>query len=262
MPHACRNHVRAFLPRSRALLCLGLALAGLACPLQAQTTQAPPSQEDVAEKIAYKFTPTYLSSSDRNDALDLNLRGSFGAHTAWVGQYQDQAGFTQARTGYEHRLDQGWLRTVLSIQLASGGFAGGSVTAELGGETYAIVGWGRTNLRNYYNLNFDPNDAITLGLGTHLLPQTELSLFQIRDDRLDTQQRVTHAVLRYKASENKRWTVDLSYKSGTTDSDTVVQGTGLTVTYDFGNYFVRLARDPYANFSNQTQTRFALGLRF
>lgn len=259
-PPSC-NHVCTFLQRSPALLCLGLALAGLACPLQAQTTQAPPSAGNVAEKIAYKLTPTYLSSSDRNDALDLNLRGSFGAHTAWVGQYQDQAGFTQARTGYEHRHDQGWLRTVLSIQLASGGFAGGSATAELGGETYAIVGWGRTNLRNYYNLNFDPNDAITLGLGTHLLPHIDLSLFQIRDDRLETQQRVTHAVLRYKANENKRWTVDLSHKSGLVD-DTPIEGTGLTVTYDFGNYFVRLARDPYANFSNQTQIRFALGLRF
>ena len=42
----------------------------------------------------------------------------------------------------------------------SGGVAVGSVTSELGGETYAIVGFGRTNVRNYVNLNDDPNDAI------------------------------------------------------------------------------------------------------
>jgi hypothetical protein len=252
--------------RSPALLCLGLALAGVAWPLQAQTVQADVPTGTPAgaatDKIAYKLTPTYLSSSDGNNALDLNLRGAKGAHTAWVAQYRDEAGFVQARTGYEHRRDMDWLRTVLSIQLASGGFAGGAATAEVGGDIYAIVGWGRTNLRNYYNLNFDPNDAITLGLGTRLLPQTELSVFQIRDDRLDTQQRVTHAVVRYKASESERWTVDFSLKSGMANDGTLVEGTGLTVTYDFGDYFVRLARDPYANFSNQTQTRFALGLRF
>lgn len=251
---------------SPVLLCLGLAGAGLTAPAQAQSppSEAPLAAQagEAAEKIAYKLTPTYLSSSDGNDALDLNLRGAIGAHTAWVAQYRDEAGFVQARTGYEYRHERDWLRTVLSIQLASGGFAGGAATAEIGGDTYAIVGWGRTNLRNYYNLNFDPNDAITLGLGTRLLSRTELSVFQIRDDRLDTQQRVTHAVIRYKASEANRWTVDLSHKSGMTDNATAVEGTGLTVTYDFGNYFVRLARDPYANFSNQTQTRFALGLRF
>lgn len=239
-----------------AFLYIGLALSGSALSLQAQA--AGPDEE----KISFKLTPTYFSSSSGNNALDLNLRGAIGAHTAWLGQYRDKAGLVQARTGYENRQDFGLVRTVLSIQLASGGFAGGSVSAELGGETYAIAGWGRTNLRNYYNLNFDPNDAITLGLGTRVFPQTELSVFQVRDDRLNTHQRVTHAVARYKASDAERWTVDISYKSGLTDTTMQVQGYGLSVTYDFGNYFARLARDPYANFSEASQTRFSLGLRF
>lgn len=213
-------------------------------------------------KIAFKLTPTYLSSSNSNNALDINLRGTLGAHTAWLGEYRDKAGLQQARTGYENRQDFGLARTVVSIQLASGGFVGGSVSAELGGETYAIAGWGRTNLHNYYNLNFDPNDAITLGVGTRFFPKTELSIFQIRDDRLDTQQRVTHAMARYKATESERWTVDISYKSGNTDTAMFVQGHGLSVTYDFGDYFARLSRDPYANFSDASQTRFSLGMRF
>lgn len=245
---------------SSVFLFIGLTLTGAALSLPAQAQ----AQEGGADegKISFKLTPTYLSSSDSNHALDLNLRGAIGAHTAWLGQYRDKAGFVQARTGYENRQDFGLARTVLSIQLASGGFVGGSVSAELGGETYAIAGWGRTNLRNYYNLNFDPNDAITLGLGTRVVPQTELTVFQIRDDRLGTGQRVTHAVARYKASESERWTVDISHKSGTTDTATRVQGYGLSVTYDFGNYFARLARDPYANFTDASQTRISLGMRF
>ena len=214
------------------------------------------------EKIAFKLTPSYYMTPGAANAWDLNLRGSKGAHTAWVGLYRDASSFQQARAGYEHHGDFGWLRSVLSLQVAAGGFRGWSATAELGGESYAIVGWGRTNLRNYYNLNFDPNDAITLGLGTRALPNTELSLFQIRDDRLGTQQRVTHAVARYKPTDKERWTADLSSKSGLSSSGTMVSGKALSVTYDFGDYFARLAKDQYVNFTDDTQTRVSLGMRF
>lgn len=47
-----------------------------------------------------------------------------------------------------------------------------------------------------------------------------------------------------------------------TDTGAQVQGYGLSVTCDFGNYFARLARDPYANFTDASQTRVSLGLRF
>ena len=238
------------------LICLLVSGASLAQPA--------PAHEAASDdgKFLFKFTPTHLSSSDGNDALDLNLRGAIGAHTAWLGYYRNKEGFSQARGGYEYREDFGLARTVLSLQLASGGFAGGSATAELGLETYAIAGWGRTNLRNYYNLNFDPNDAITLGVGTRAIAHTELSIYQIRDDRLGTGQRITHAVARYKATASERWTVDMTRKSGMTDTGAQVQGYGLSVTYDFGNYFARLTRDPYANFSDASQTRISLGLRF
>ena len=239
-------------------LLVALTITGSALTFSAQAQDSSPDEE----KLAFKFTPTHLSSSDGNHALDLNLRGVIGAHTAWIGRYSDRVGYVQARTGYENRQDFGLVRTVLSLQLAAGGFVGGSVSAELGGESYVITGWGRTNLRNYYNLNFDPNDAITLGVGTRLLPQTELSIFHIWDDRLGTGQRVTHAVARYKASESKRWTVDVSRKSGTTDTANQIQSYSLAVTYDFGNYFARVARDPYANFTDASQTRISLGLRF
>ena len=241
-----------------AFLLISLILTSAALAQPAPVQEAAPDDN----KVSFKFTPTYLSSSDGNDALDLNLRGVIGVHTAWLGHYRDKDGFSQSRGGYENRQDFGLARTVLSLQLASGGFAGASATAELGGETYAIAGWGRTNLRNYYNLNFDPNDAITLGVGTRAIAHTELSIYQIRDDRLGTGQRITHAVARYKATESERWTVDMTRKSGMTDTGARVAGYGLSVTYDFGNYFARLARDPYANFTDASQTRVSLGLRF
>jgi hypothetical protein len=129
---------------------------------------------------------------------------------------------------------------------------------------FGLLGWGRINLKDYYNLNFDPNDAVTFGFGTRALPKTTLSLFQIRDDRLDTGQRVTHFVARLKPTEKTRWTVDLFYKEGRPDSDPAsarLHGTGLSVTYDYDRWFARVASDPYVNFSDSHMVRVALGLR-
>ena len=215
-----------------------------------------------SSKVAFKLTPSYYASSDSNDALDVNLRGAIGAHTAWIGFYQDRTHYQQTRAGYDYRHDYEFVRPVWSAQLASGGFIGGSATAEIGGDTYAIAGWGRTNVRAYYNLNFDPNDAITMGIGSRLLPKTELSLYHIWDDRLDTKQHVTHAVWGYKPSQAERWTVDSSYKHGKADNGDSIKGYALSVYYGFGNYFARIARDQHANFSGNSQTRFSLGLRF
>jgi hypothetical protein len=236
--------------------CVGLIIAIFSTHSNAEE----PTPE--SGKIAFKLTPSYYMSSDGNNAADVNLRGMVGAHTAWIGFYRDQANFQQARTGYENRHDFGLVRSVLSAQLASGGFLAGSVSAEIGGDTFAIAGWGRTNLKNYYNLNFDPNDAITLGIGSRAVPKTELSLFHIWDDRLDTKQHVTHAVVRYKPTDIERWTVDASYKHGMNGDGVNVQGYALSVTYDYRDYFARIARDQYANFSSNTQNRFSLGLRF
>ncbi len=219
------------------------------------------SNED-SPKIAFKLTPSYYQLSDGNDAFDINLRANLAQHTAWVGQYRDKKGYSQARTGYENKLDFGLARLTLSAQLASGGFAGGSGTAEIGGDTFGILGFGRTNLRDYYNLNFDPNDAITVGIGSRAISDTELTFFHLWDDRLGTKQRVTHLVLRHKTSDTQRITVDTSYKSGLTGEEVFVRGYGLSVTYDYHNYFARVARDQYVNFTGNHMTRLSLGVRF
>jgi hypothetical protein len=242
------------------ITCLRLLAASSLCSVGTGLVHAQESKTDSG--LALKLTPSYYSTSDGTHAVDINLRGVTGPHTAWVGLYRDSLSFQQVRAGYEYRSDFDWLRTVLSLQVAQGGFVGGSVTAEIGRENFAIVGWGRTNLRNYYNLNFDPNDAITLGFGSRALPKTEWSVFHLWDDRLGTHQHVTHAVVRYKPGDAERWTVDLSGKHGTSSSGAYVSGHALSLTYDYGAYFGRVARDQYVNFSDETQSRVSLGMRF
>jgi hypothetical protein len=242
------------------------AAAAVACvpapggAAEASDVSAPPQGA-----IAWKFTPTFYDSSSEHDAWDFNLRGNTDTQTWWVGYYRRGEEFQQLRLGYERPVEFAYGRLVPSIQYATRGFFGGSLYAELGGEHYGILGWGRTNLQDYYNLNFDPNDAITFGAGTRVLPRTTLSLYQIRDDRLDTGQRVTHLVARIKPDERTRWTVDIFHKSGRPDSDPAsepVRGTGATVTYDFDRYFVRVASDPHVNFTDNNMVRIAVGVRF
>ena len=209
-----------------------------------------------------KLTAGVYSGADGSTGIDLNLRAGDGPHTAWIGFYRDDAGARQARGGYEHHADWAWARTVLSAQVAGGGFLGGSASAELGGATYALVGFGRTNVRDYINLNFDPNDAITLGAGTRALAHTELLAFQVRDDRLHTGQRVTHAVLRRSDGDARRLTLDLSAKRGLTTDGNFISARAWTLTWDHDRVFVRFARDPYAGFGPVGQSRLSFGARF
>ena len=221
----------------------------------------PPARAD-DEGPDYKLTFGRYASSDDNPAIDVNLRAGFGPHTAWVGMYRESSGFRQARAGYEYRLEAGSSRTTFSIQSASGGVAVGSITSELGGASYAIVGFGRTNVRNYVNLNYDPNDAITLGLGTRAIEHTELSLFQVRDDRLHTGQQVTHLLLRRRFDGAQRITVDLYTKRGLDSDGVYVNDRSWSIGYDRGPLFVRFAHDPHAGFTPANQNRLSFGTRF
>ena len=213
-----------------------------------------------ADEVEYKLTASYYNVGN-SDAGDVNLRANSGNHTAWLGQYQDDEGFRQTRAGYEYKQNSALLRVTWSAQLATRGFAGGSVTAEVGGDTYAIAGFGRTNLHPYYNLNFDPNDALTAGIGTRAVQNLELALFRVWDDRLDTHQQVTHASARYKLPDEQRLTFDVSYKTGYGDAG-YQKGYGLTATYDIHQYFIRLAAEQHANFEPDTMTRLSIGMRF
>jgi hypothetical protein len=103
----------------------------------------------------------------------------------------------------------------------SRGFLGASATLELsnGKEApyFGLLGFGRTNLKPYYNLNFDPNDSTLLGAGWRPDCTNLVTVYQVHDDRLRTGQRVTHLVLRRQTGEQSRLTVDLFRRAGRSD---------------------------------------------
>lgn len=219
--------------------------------------------------IAWKLTPSFYHETAGHSAIDLNLRGNRGNDTFWIGQYRRGSEFQQTRAGYERQFTVPLGRLIASGQYASQGFIGGSVTLEASaaatGPYFGLLGLGRTNQKPYYNLNFDPNDSVLIGAGWRPDEGTVLTLFQVRDDRLGTGQRVTRLVLRQKTGPRSRWTVDLFQRSGRSDADPESESfkaTGIALTYDREPWFVRLAWDPKVNYTNSDMTRLAIGARF
>jgi hypothetical protein len=236
----------------------GLALAGMAAagPAASSTPEA--------EAWAFKVTSALYAERDAPLATDQNLRGNLGDHTAWVGHYQRGGQFAQTRAGYEYTFKLPVGQVIGSAQAATHGFAGGSITGQLGSESvWAIVGLGRTNLKPYYNLSFDPNDSVVVGAGLRARPGAVLSVFTVADDRLGTGQKVTHVVWRERYGKDQRLTIDFVHKTGSPEAGLPgAPGKGLTVTYDHGNLFARIGREQKVNFTASDQTRFAAGFRF
>ena len=216
------------------------------------------------DEWAFKFTSALYSERDSPIASDQNLRGNLGEHTAWIAHYQRGGEFAQTRAGYEYTVKLPFGQLIPSLQAATHGFVGGALTAQLGSDTtWAIVGFGRTNLKPYYNLSFDPNDSVVFGAGVRLRGSGVLSLFTVADDRLGTGQKVTHLVWRDRFTKDQRITIDLVHKTGSPEAGLPgAPGKGLTITYDHGNLFARIGREQRVNFTSGDQTRFAAGFRF
>ena len=228
-------------------------LPGDAAAVQAAAADAP-----------FKLTVGQYRYGGNFGGQDANLRYRSGDSSAWVGAYRDRESGEQARAG----VDTSWqpiagstLALQPSLQWASGGFWGGSFSVELGEPWFVQVGIGRTNTRPYFNLNFDPNDALSLAAGYRDDSGRTFYLMTIRDDRLGTRQQHTHAVARWPVGDGERATVDVLRKTGIGDSGPVA-GWGVTLGYDWPRWFARLAHEPYQNFSAVTATRLSLGLRF
>ena len=217
-----------------------------------------------AESWHFKFTASSYDTRGQTTAQDINLRGTRQDTTWWVAHYRRGSEFEQSRTGWEQNWGFGWGQLTSSAQLATHGFSGGALTARWGDEAfYGLLGWGRTNLQNYYNLNFDPNDAITLGLGGKLSGGNTYTVFTVKDDRLHTGQQISHAVLRIPLYESTRLSLDYAYKLGrASEQDALVHGSSLAVGLDYRDVFVRVTSDQKVNFTKDNQTRVAVGLRF
>lgn len=256
--------------RVATLLTVSALVALLAQPAHAIEDRADTERNEAPRddrKLAWKLTAGRYLETDGRPAWDVNLRANTQTDTFWIGQYRRSDEFSQARAGYEHQFALPFGRLIGSVQVASGGFVGGSATLELSaGEASPVrglLGIGRTNLKPYYNLNFDPNDSLLVGVGGKIGYGIEASLYQIRDNRLDTGQRVTHLVLRAPLGAGQRLTLDVSRRQGRAEADAeFFEGTGVSVAYDRDPWFVRVAHDPKAGFTASDMTRMSVGFRF
>jgi hypothetical protein len=192
---------------------------------------------------------------------DINLRWRADDTSAWLGVYSDQEFGTQVRTGADTAINVGqYLQVQPSVQAASMGFLGGSVNLQAGAAWYGLAGIGRTDARPYFNLNFDPNDALTFGGGHHAENGISYLVFLVADDRFHTGQRHWHANVQIPFGESHA-TLDLLRKSGLSDVGPIT-GWGFSANWDWPRYFLRIAYDPHQNFSAQDAWRFVSGLRF
>ncbi len=266
---ACRSRTGRAQHAAATLACLvALTLdSGLACAADATPPTgeaATPPTEPAAPPAApsNKLTLAYYAFSSGNEAADINLRHSFESSTGWVGAYRDREGFDQARTGWEYDLRRDWFTFVPSVQAATHGFLGGSVYGEVGKGVYAIMGLGRTNLQPYWNLGFDPNDYAQYGVGYRDQAGNTASVFAIRDNRLGTGQTNTHVFLRRYLPDDWRLTLDVVRKRGYGDGGLAVNTWSASVGADWRRWFLRMAVDPYVNYTPERQVRVAGGLRF
>lgn len=240
--------------RAAAALGLAVAIASMASAAAAGD-----------ERPAFKFTTGVYAMSGgglpAGTALDLNLRHSSGLGNVWIGWFRwPQAQFTQTRGGWDRSFELGVLRVLPSMQLASGGFLGGSLYAETGETWFAGAGIGRTNLRPYVNLNFDPNDAWTLAGGYRWTEERVFALTLVGDNRENPDERHLHAQYRTPLGGG-RLLLDVLAKRGLVDGQ-MVHRLGFTAGYDWPRWFVRLTWDPKVNFTPQDMLRVQAGTRF
>ena len=258
---AAQNPSRAAPGARLALAALGLLVAG-----HAWSDRSHPGAADMPAADAgweFKLTPSYYGTTHQKPAFDLNLRANNGPNAFWIGTYRRGDEFEQTRAGYELTLANAYGRLIPSLQVATHGFYGTAANLEIGTDTYMLLGAGRTNAHDYYNLNFDPNDSTVLGLGTRQIADTELLAYNVRDNRLHTGQSVTHLVGRYHWTDAQRLTLDVFHKRGREAAGApLVVGDGVSLTYDHRHYFLRAAYDRKVNFTADNQLRLAVGLRF
>jgi hypothetical protein len=254
--------VRLTVKRALALI-LGAAPMLAAAQDAAETGDAVPKE---GASHPFKFTVGSYSVAGgglpAGPGLDVNLRYTYGEGNVWLGWFRSPAlDFSQTRVGWDNTLTFGPVRALPSLQAASGGFVGGSIAIETGDSWFIGSGLGRTNLRNYANLNFDPNDSYTLYGGYRWPDASALSLQLVRDNRLNPDQQHLHLIWRKSLSDGQRLTVDLLAKQGTVEGQ-FIRRTGLSVGYDWPQWFVRLAWDPKVNFTPQNMLRVSTGWRF
>lgn len=232
----------------------------LACACLAFVPLVTAHAED-AVSADFKLTLALFKFSESGNGVDLNVRHSSDYGNVWLGYFRaPRLDANQWRAGWDKSFGD-TVRIQPSLQIASGGFVGGSLNIETGERWIVGAGLGRTNLRPYYNLNFDPNDAWSLLAGYRAESGQSYSAAYVRDNRENPDQQHFHLMSRTPLADKQRLTLDLLYKRGLVDGQRIAK-VGATVTYDWPRFFVRVAFDPNTNFTTDNAWRVNIGTRF
>ena len=255
------------------LLTLTLCFCGLCSVAQSTSasSQPAPSPESKTEtrdpiersdEFKSKLTfSVYFTNGDR--LYDLNLRHQFGPLTAWIAGFADPNGTKLIRVGAQYDYKKAWFHFVPTIEVATTKAVSGSLYSELGsGKTFAIAGVSRTNLKSFFDLFWDPSDAVQLGVGHKISSYDRIQAYSIIDVRLHTEQQNTHVVYRHKLNANNGITFDGVFKSGHDDSGIFIRTVGIGAYYDRPKWFWKVYYDPHVNFTSNTMVRTGIGLKF
>ena len=209
----------------------------------------------------YKLTVGGQYFSESGNGVDVNLRRTVQGSNTWLGYFDASGlGAHQLRAGWDRAFGDD-VRWSPSLQVADGGFVGGSLNVETGTRWFVGAGYGRTNLRPYFNLNFDPNDSWSLSAGYRPSNGVSYSFSYTRDDRDNPDQQHFHAVYRGPVNGSDRLTLDILLKQGLVNGESIHK-VGATATYDWPRHFVRLAYDPNTGFTPDNVVRVSVGTRF
>jgi len=201
------------------------------------------------------FTPGH-------QAYDLNLRHQFGQFTVWIAGYDAPNGDQLLRTGAQWDYKKAWFHFSPSAEVATTKAVSGSLYAEFGYNTYAIVGVARTNLKDFFDLYWDPSEAVQLGVGHKISSYDRIQAYTIFDVRLHTGQQNTHVIWRHKLNRTNGITFDAVFKSGHGDSGEYIRAAGIGLYYDRPHWFWKLYFDPHVNFSDHGMVRTGVGWKF
>jgi hypothetical protein len=250
----------------RAALAAAMLLSAGRAMAAGQAADAQADAERPAEgavELPFKATAGLYRYSGAQYAVDLNLRyASASLGNFWVGYYDSRdLDERQGRVGWDRVWIFDPVRFLLTAQAASTGFFGAAFAAEIGAPFFVGGGLGRTNLRPYVNLNFDPNDAYLVTVGWRGADGRVAMIQYIRDNRENPDQRNTHFIYRAPLAGGPRLTLDVLFKQGLVDGQ-MIHKWGASVGFDWARWFARVAWDPDENFTTLDMWRFSVGARF
>ena len=269
---------KAVMSIGRGLVLISLSLA--VHSVLAQTTPAPspiPENANTQAGATKKEVDPIENSDDKRSKLtfglyitngtavsDLNLRHQWGSVTAWIAGFYDRSGGNKLlRVGGQYDYRKDWLHLVPTVEVATSKAISASLGSELGrGNTVALVGVSRTNLKAFFDLFWDPGDSVTLGVAHKISSYDRIQAFTTFDVRLHTGQQNTHVLYRRKLNRNNGITFDAVFKTGHGDSGEFIRTAGIGVYYDRPRWFWKVYFDPHVNFTPFTMVRTGIGWKF